>query len=164
MAELTSLSATELARRLRARETSAIEVADAFLADIDARDERYGAFLAVDPVAVRKQAEAAQAMLDANDGNALTGVPVAIKDNISTEGLETTCSSKILQGYIPPYDATVIERLKEAGIPILGKTNLDEFAMGASTETSAYKLTRNPWDTERAPGGSSGGSSGGGSR
>jgi aspartyl-tRNA(Asn)/glutamyl-tRNA(Gln) amidotransferase subunit A len=88
----------------------------------------------------------------------LTGLPVAIKDNISTQDLETTCASKILKGYIPPFDATVVERLRGSGAVVLGKTNLDEFAMGASTETSAYKKTRNPWDPERSPGGSSGGS------
>ena len=104
------------------------------------------------------QAGEAQKLIDGGNAGPLTGIPVAIKDNISTEGIETTCASKILKGYIPPYDATVIRKLKEAGAVTIGKANLDEFAMGSSTETSAYKLTRNPWDITRTPGGSSGGS------
>ncbi len=155
---LTSLTAVEIARRLAKREVSAPEVAQAFLDRIAAHDSTYGAFLAIDPDRVRADAQSAQAKIDAGQAGPLTGIPIAIKDNISTEGLETTCASKILKGYIPPFNATVVDLVHQAGGVVMGKTNLDEFAMGASTETSAYKITRNPWDTTRAPGGSSGGS------
>lgn len=155
---LTSLTAAELARKLAVREVSAPEVAQAFLDRIAAHDSTYGAFLAVDPNQVMAQANLAQAKIDKGEAGLLAGLPVAIKDNISTEGLETTCASKILKGYVPPFNATVVDLLHEAGGVVLGKTNMDEFAMGASTETSAYKVTRNPWDITRAPGGSSGGS------
>ncbi len=154
MSALTSLSAAEIARRLRAREVGAVEVTSAFLD----REDTYNAYLAQDRAAALSQAAKAQALLDANEGGALTGVPIALKDNMSTEGIETTCASKILKGYIPPFDATVVERLKGLGMPILAKTNLDEFAMGSSTETSAFGVCRNPWDVTRTPGGSSGGS------
>jgi len=155
---LTRLTASELSEKLRARQVSAREVAQAFLDRISAHDAKFGCFLTVDPERTLAEAEQAQKQLDGGGGGPLTGVPIALKDNLSTEGVETTCASKILKGYVPPFDATVVRRLKALGSPILGKTNLDEFAMGTSTENSAFQLTRNPWDTERSPGGSSGGS------
>jgi len=154
----TELTAAELGLRLARREFSAVEVAQSYLDRIARLDSHYDAFLTVDPEWTLAQAQAAQALLDRGEGGPLTGVPIAVKDNMSTEGVATTCGSKILEGYVPPFDATVIARLKEVGMPILGKTNLDEFAMGGSTEYSAFKPTRNPWDTGRSPGGSSGGS------
>ncbi|HEY0867858.1 MAG TPA: Asp-tRNA(Asn)/Glu-tRNA(Gln) amidotransferase subunit GatA [Fimbriimonas sp.] len=155
---ITQLTATELAQRIARRELSCREVAEAYLDRIETHDPTYGAYLAVCRDVALEQAELAQHRVDRGEAGALAGVPVAVKDNISTDGIETTCASKILQGYVPPYDATVVRKLKEAGCVILGKTNLDEFAMGSSTENSAYQITRNPWDTERSPGGSSGGS------
>lgn len=148
----------ELGRGLRDKEFSAEEVLQAFYDRIDRLDPQVGSFLAIDREAGVKQARSAQNLIDSGSGGPLCGVPVAVKDNISTKGLETTCASKILKGYIPPYDATVVKSLHNAGIPILGKTNMDEFAMGASTETSSVKLAHNPWDLNRSPGGSSGGS------
>jgi aspartyl-tRNA(Asn)/glutamyl-tRNA(Gln) amidotransferase subunit A len=152
------LTATEIAAKLKSKEFSAREVTQAFLDRIATQNETYGAFLAVDADRSLAEADKAQAMLDNGTAGPLTGVPVAVKDNISTEGIETTCASNILKGYVPPYDATVVAKLKSAGAIILGKTNLDEFAMGSSNETSAFGNARNPWDTARTPGGSSGGS------
>jgi aspartyl-tRNA(Asn)/glutamyl-tRNA(Gln) amidotransferase subunit A len=154
----TQYSAAELARRLAARELSAVEVAQAHLDRIAAHDAQYGAFLRVDAEGALAAAKAAQERIDRDEAGPLTGVPIALKDNLSTTGVETTCASKILKGYVPPFDATVVAKVKEAGMVPLGKTNLDEFAMGTSTENSAYQVTRNPWDPERSPGGSSGGS------
>jgi aspartyl-tRNA(Asn)/glutamyl-tRNA(Gln) amidotransferase subunit A len=155
---ITQLSASELARRIAAKEVSCREVAQAYLDRIAAVDDQYGCYLTVDPEGALKAADVAQEFVDRGEAGPLTGVPIATKDNISTEGIETTCASKILKGYVPPFDATVVDRYRAAGMVPLGKTNLDEFAMGTSTENSAYKVTRNPWDPTRAPGGSSGGS------
>lgn len=155
---LTQLSAVALAAKLRAREVSAVEVAQAHLDTIARRDAELGCFLTVDPETTLAQARAAQALIDSGEAPALAGVPIAIKDNISTNGMRTTCASRILENYVPPYDATVVRRLGAGGMVSLGKTNLDEFAMGTSTENSAFQLTKNPWDTSRSPGGSSGGS------
>lgn len=155
---ITQLSATELSRRLLARELSAREVALAHLDRIAAEDGRFGAYLTTHPDQTLAEADRAQAMIDAGTAGPLTGIPIAIKDNICTNGVRTTCASRILENFIPPYSATVVDKMQAAGLVSLGKTNLDEFAMGTSCENSAYQLTRNPWDTDRSPGGSSGGS------
>ncbi|MFN8219841.1 MAG: Asp-tRNA(Asn)/Glu-tRNA(Gln) amidotransferase subunit GatA [Fimbriimonadales bacterium] len=155
---LTQKTAVELARILASREASVREVVDAHFDRIDRCDGDYGCYLELSKDRAYEMADAAQARLDKGEGGPLTGVPIALKDNISTKGVRTTCASRILENYVPPFDATTVERLEQAGMVLLGKTNLDEFAMGASTEHSAFQLTRNPWDTERSPGGSSGGS------
>ncbi len=155
---ITALTASRLAEGLRRREWSARELAQAHLDRITTQDPLLGAYLTVDPDETMRWADAAQAMLDSGTGGPLCGVPVALKDNIVTEGVRTTCASRILENHVPVYDATVTSKLKEQGLVLLGKTNLDEFAMGTSTENSAFQITRNPWDTERSPGGSSGGS------
>ncbi|MER3496862.1 MAG: Asp-tRNA(Asn)/Glu-tRNA(Gln) amidotransferase GatCAB subunit A, partial [Armatimonadota bacterium] len=153
-----SLSAAEIARGVRAREFSCVEVVQAFLDATSERDGDLHAFLRLDPEVTLNEAAAAQIRVDAGEGGVLAGVPVATKDNLSTEGIETTCASRILEGYIPPFDATVVTRVRAAGGVVFGKTNLDEFAMGTSCENSAFGTTRNPWDLARTPGGSSGGS------
>ncbi|HWD38922.1 MAG TPA: Asp-tRNA(Asn)/Glu-tRNA(Gln) amidotransferase subunit GatA [Fimbriimonas sp.] len=157
-AEITRLPAAEIAKKVATKELSCVDVASAFLDRIAALDDRLNAFITVDPEKVMAEASEAQEKIERGDAGPLAGVPIAVKDNISTRGIETTCASKILKGYVPPFDATVVEKLKSAGAVILGKTNLDEFAMGGSTETSAYGTSHNPWDLERTPGGSSGGS------
>jgi len=154
----TKLSLAELSGLLQRRDTSAREVTQAFLDRIQHLDGKVGSYLTVDPEKSLAQADAAQALLDAGGSQPLTGVPIAIKDNISTDGMRTTCASKVLEDYVPPYDATVVSKLQQAGVVNLGKTNLDEFAMGTSCENSALGVTRNPWDLDRSPGGSSGGS------
>ena len=155
-ADLTSMTVGELQTALQDGATS-VDVTRAYLDRIAATDGELGAYLHVDPDA----ALASAAELDAAGavGTGLSGIPVALKDLVVTEGVPTTSGSKILEGWKPPYDATVAARLKAAGTVLLGKTNMDEFAMGSSTENSAYRVTRNPWDTDRIPGGSSGGSS-----
>lgn len=151
-------SAAELGRRIATSEISPTELANATLDRIEAEDAKLGCFLNLDREGALAAAREAEKMIVERRAGPLTGVPIALKDNLSTMGLETTCASKILKGYVPPYDATAVERCREAGMVILGKTNLDEFAMGTSTENSAFQKTRNPWDLDRSPGGSSGGS------
>jgi aspartyl-tRNA(Asn)/glutamyl-tRNA(Gln) amidotransferase subunit A len=159
-APLTSSTAADLAQRLSAGEVTATEVATAYLDRIRAEDTELGSYLHVDREAALRQAEEVDALRASGDElSPLAGVPVALKDVVVTEGVPTTSGSKILEGWLPPYDATVAARLKAAGTVLLGKTNMDEFAMGSSTENSAYRITRNPWNPERIPGGSSGGSS-----
>ncbi|MFC4126412.1 Asp-tRNA(Asn)/Glu-tRNA(Gln) amidotransferase subunit GatA [Nocardia rhizosphaerae] len=160
MSELTRLSAAELASRIHGGEVSSTEVTQAHLDRIAAVDGELNAFLHV----AGDEALAAAAVVDAalaageTPVSPLAGVPLALKDVFTTTDMPTTCASKVLEGWMSPYDATVTSRLRAAGIPILGKTNMDEFAMGSSTENSAYGPTRNPWDTTRIPGGSGGGS------
>jgi aspartyl-tRNA(Asn)/glutamyl-tRNA(Gln) amidotransferase subunit A len=156
LADLCRLPATELAKRIADRQVSAVEVTEAHLGRIADRDGDYHAFLHVDADGAIEQAK----RVDAGDVRGpLAGVPLGLKDVIVTKGVPTTAGSKILEGWIPPYDATIANRMRDAGIVVLGKTNMDEFAMGSSTEHSAYGPTHNPWDLERTPGGSGGGSS-----
>ncbi|MGK5531693.1 Asp-tRNA(Asn)/Glu-tRNA(Gln) amidotransferase subunit GatA [Streptomyces sp. URMC 129] len=159
MADLIRLTAAELAARVASGDVSAVEVTEAHLARIDAVDEKVHAFLHVDREGALAQARAVDDKRAKGEPlGPLAGVPLALKDIFTTEGVPTTVGSKILEGWIPPYDATVTKRLKAAGIVILGKTNMDEFAMGSSTENSAFGPTGNPWDLTRIPGGSGGGS------
>ena len=159
MAPLWDLTVHEAADLLRRREMSAVELTKAHLERIEEVENAVRAFITLTPDLALKQAEAADRRFAAGEATALlTGIPLAIKDVITTNGVRTTCGSRILENFVSPYDATAMQRLNEAGIVMLGKTNMDEFAMGSSTENSAFFPTHNPWDLERVPGGSSGGS------
>ena len=152
-------SATQIARDVKSGATSAEAELEKSLAAVRARNEELNVFLYVDEEGARAQARAVDARVKNGEPlGALAGVPIALKDNLCQRGVPTTCSSRILEGWRPPYSATVVERVLAAGAVALGKTNLDEFAMGSSTETSAFGPTRNPLDPSRVPGGSSGGS------
>lgn len=156
---LMSLTAVELGKKIKAKEVTVTEAVTAALDAIEAKEKRVNSFVTVDREGALKRAEEVQKLID--DGTLtgpLAGVPVAIKDNMCTKDLLTTCSSKILSNFKPAYTAEAVENLEKAGAVIIGKTNMDEFAMGSTTETSAYRATKNPWNEDHVPGGSSGGS------
>jgi len=158
MKELINRSIYDHAQSLRKKEYSAVELTQAYIDAIAQREAEIHAYISTDAENALKKAAEADKRIGAGEGSALTGIPAGIKDNMCTKGIRTTCASKMLADYVPPYDAHVIERLKEAGYVLLGKLNMDEFAMGSTTENSAMGITKNPCDTTRVPGGSSGGS------
>ena len=156
---LLDLTAVELAKEIKAGNTTAVEAMKAVIEQIETSESELNCYVTFDKEAAMKAAEAAQKAID--DGSLtgpLAGVPVAIKDNMCTKGMLTTCSSKILENFVPQFSSEAVIRLEKAGAVIIGKTNMDEFAMGSTSETSAYGVTKNPWNTEHVPGGSSGGS------
>ena len=156
---LLDLTAVELGKKIKAGEVSVLEATKAALDQIKEKDDLYNCYVTVDEEGALKQAEEVQKKIDAGElTGPLAGVPVAIKDNMCTRGLLTTCSSKILENFVPTYTAEAVLNLEKAGAVILGKTNMDEFAMGSTTETSYYGVTRNPYNPDHVPGGSSGGS------
>ncbi|HTU60563.1 MAG TPA: Asp-tRNA(Asn)/Glu-tRNA(Gln) amidotransferase subunit GatA, partial [Polyangiales bacterium] len=159
MTELFSSTLTEIAHAVQSQQRSAVDVTQATLERIGAHNPEINAYLYVDREGALAAAAAIDRTLRDNPGHQfpLAGVPIGIKDNLCTRGVRTTCASKILEGYIPPYDAHVVQQLRAAGAVLVGKLNLDEFAMGSSNENSAYGVVRNPWDRARTPGGSSGG-------
>lgn len=153
------LTAVELGKKIKEKEISVLEATQAALDAIKAKEDKINSFVTVDEQGALERAAKVQEQIDAGElTGPLAGVPVAIKDNMCTKGLKTTCSSNILFNYVPTYTAEAVKRLEKAGAVIIGKTNMDEFAMGSTTETSAYGETKNPWNTDHVPGGSSGGS------
>ncbi|HET6371329.1 MAG TPA: amidase, partial [Nitrospiria bacterium] len=156
---LHQLTIHALHEKIKKKEASVREIAEAVFRRIDAVEGKVEAYMTLTRESAYARAEEVDRAIARGEAvGPLTGIPIALKDNLCTEGVRTTCSSKILENFVPPYDATVVDRLKKAGAIFVGKTNLDEFAMGSSTENSAYKKTKNPWDLGRIPGGSSGGS------
>lgn len=156
---LMQLTASECGRMIQNREISAVELTEEALRAIRKKDPKVNAFVTADASCARKRAKEVQKLIDAGTlTGPLAGVPMAVKDNMCTKGMLTSCGSKMLSNFIPAYTATAVRNLEKAGAVLLGKTNLDEFAMGSTTETSYYGAVRNPWNEECVPGGSSGGS------
>ena len=155
---ITDYTALELGKKIKSGDITVVEATRAFLDEIKAKDGVVNAYITVTEQEALERAEEVQKMIDSGElsDSPLAGVPVGIKDNISTKGIKTSCASKILGDFKPPYNAAVIDKLNKAGAVIIGKLNMDEFAMGSTSETSFYGPTKNPWDTEKVPGGSSG--------
>lgn len=156
--DITALKIRDMREMLDKKEISVSELADEYLARINDVDGRLESYVTVTADEAKKAADKAQKIIGEGNAKPLTGIPIAVKDNICTDGVKTTCASKMLEDFVPPYNATVMEKLNSDSIVMLGKTSMDEFAMGGSTQTSAFKKTKNPYDLGRVPGGSSGGS------
>lgn len=156
--DITKLKVREMRSLLDEKKISAKELTEGFISNIKAKDDVYKCFITKTEELALEQADKAQTIIDQGNATALTGIPMAIKDNVCTEGVLTTCASKTLENFIPPYNATIMEKLNAENFVMLGKASMDEFAMGSSTQTSVFAKTKNPYDTKRVPGGSSGGS------